>query len=152
MTSEKRQFARRQRRMPTAVEDTLWQALRNRKLLGLKFRRQVPLLGYTVDLMCFDLKLVIEIDGADHALRREYDLERTRGIESQGYRVVRFPNGQVLEDLQGVLDAVEAIARELHHFPSPLPLSQTGEGFPVLSPLPDGRGAGLRAQAGRKAT
>ena len=135
MTTERRKFARFQRSAATSAEAILWDRLRARRFLGLKFRRQVPLLSYTVDLLCVDLKLIIEIDGTQHALHHVYDFERTKHIESQGYRVIRFSNEQVLNDLQAVLDAISAEMQVLHHLPphqntpSPLPLSHTGEGF-----------------------
>jgi very-short-patch-repair endonuclease len=129
MTTQQRQFARDLRKMPTGAEDTLWQALRGRSFMNLKFRRQVPLLSYTVDFLCPELGLIIELDGAGHAERREYDAVRTAEIETQGFRVMRMSNDQVLNDLQAVLNAIGGFERHARHSPSPLPLSHPGEGF-----------------------
>ena len=73
MPKEPRQFARALRKAATPAEDTLWQALRGRRLDRLKFKRQVPILAYTVDFLCFERKLVIEIDGKQHDIHDVYD-------------------------------------------------------------------------------
>src|SRR5215217_7147951 len=75
-TSEQRRFAR------------------DLRLNGLKFKRQVPVLAYTVDFLCFEKKLIVEIDGKQHAWFAEYDSRRAEEIESQGFVVLRFTNGQ----------------------------------------------------------
>jgi very-short-patch-repair endonuclease len=76
LTTEPRRFARHLRRHATAAEDKLWQALRSRRLAGLKWRRQVPLLAYTVDFLCVSAKLVVEVDGASHAVGRARSPDR----------------------------------------------------------------------------
>ena len=108
MTTEQRSFARRLRRQATEPEDIIWELLRNRRLGGLKFRRQVPLLGYTVDFLCIDRKLIVEIDGRQHDWEREYDAARTVEIERHGFTVLRFSNAQVLNDRDGVMAAIIA--------------------------------------------
>jgi very-short-patch-repair endonuclease len=128
MTTEQRTFARHLRKTNTTAEDLLWQHLRNRKFRDLKFRRQVPMLSYTVDFLCVDAKLIIELDGKGHADRPLYDAERTHEIESQGYRVVRFSNELVLNDLDAVFSAVSSAVDTSRHSPSP------------PAPLPFGRG------------
>jgi very-short-patch-repair endonuclease len=128
MTTEQRSFARHLRKTNTTAEDLLWQHLRNRKFRGLKFRRQVPMLNYTVDFLCSDAKLIIELDGNGHADRPDYDAERTREIESQGYRVLRFSNEVVLNDLDAVFSTVSTAADTSRQSPSP------------PTPLPSGRG------------
>jgi very-short-patch-repair endonuclease len=128
---EPRQFARALRKAATPAEDVLWQALRARRLHGLKFRRQVPILAYTVDFLCFERKLVVEVDGKQHQIHDEYDGRRTQEIGTQGLAVLRFGNWEVLNDLDGVLKkiAAAATAREITAAgPSPLPLSHSGEG------------------------
>jgi very-short-patch-repair endonuclease len=105
--------------------------LRSRRLGGLKFKRQVPVLAYTVDFLCFERKLVVEIDGKQHAWFADYDARRTKEIESQGFTVLRFTNEQVVTDLDYVLKTVAAAAARtlsLQGGPSPLPLSHPGEG------------------------
>ena len=94
-----REFARALRRRATAAERTAWQLVRNRRLLGLKFRRQQVIEGFVVDLYCAELRLAIEIDGAIHArpLRAAYDRDRERWLERAGIRVVRIANHEVSE-------------------------------------------------------
>lgn len=129
MVKEPRQFARSLRKTLTSAEDVLWQALRGRRLQGFKFRRQVPLLNYTVDFLCIERKLIVEIDGKQHEWYAEYDARRTQEIESHGFAIIRFTNGEVMNDLESVLMRIAgaAVPSELS-FPHPRPLSQTGEG------------------------
>jgi len=84
--------------------------LRGRQLCGFKFRRQHPVDRYIADFLCLEAKLIIELDGGQHAERVEYDAARTAVLEACGYRVLRFWNHQVLEEFEGV---VETILREL---------------------------------------
>jgi very-short-patch-repair endonuclease len=106
MVTERHDFARHLRRHATRAEDTLWQALRNRRLGGAKFRRQVPLGAFVVDLLCAEARLIIEIDGVQHDWFDVYDARRTRHLEAMGYRVIRFSNAQVLDDLEGTLQSI----------------------------------------------
>jgi very-short-patch-repair endonuclease len=78
----------------TKVENVLWQALRNRQLEGLKFKRQVPLEGYILDFVCFEVRLIIEVDGSQHS-DSQRDIVRDRHFEGQGFRVLRFWNDEV---------------------------------------------------------
>ncbi len=110
MTSEQRHFARRLRRQATEPEDILWSLLRNRRLDALKFRRQVPLLGYTVDFVCIDCRLIIEIDGRQHGWDAEYDAARSAEIERFGFTVIRFGNAEIIDDRDAVLAAIRAAA------------------------------------------
>jgi very-short-patch-repair endonuclease len=107
--------ARRLRRDATKAEKMLWVRLRNRGFEGLKFRRQYPVGRYVVDFCCEQKALVIELDGGQHADAAEKDAERTRYLESQGFRVVRFWNNDVLGNLEGVLERL----RERITTPSP---------------------------------
>ena len=81
--------------------NVLWQALRNRQLEGLKFKRQVPLDGYILDFVCFDAKLIVEVDGGQHS-ESESDTKRGRHFEAAGFRVLRFWNDDVLNGIDGV--------------------------------------------------
>ncbi len=93
----------------TEAEEKLWARLRAGRLNGLKFRRQVPFsAGYVADFVCPSAKLIVELDGSQHADQIEYDAMRTRVFESQGYRVIRFWNNQVLKETDAVLRAVLA--------------------------------------------
>ncbi len=105
----KLQIAKRMRSNPTAAERVAWSLLRNRGILGLKFRRQHLLSGFIVDFYCPHLRLVLELDGAthDHPDQRKYDAARTTRLEVLGYRVVRLRNDALsrdrLEDLLRLL-------------------------------------------------
>jgi very-short-patch-repair endonuclease len=118
-------IARNLRRGQTDAERKLWFRLRDRRVVGLKFRRQMPLGRYIVDFCCESARLVIEVDGGQHSEVR--DLARTRELEAMGYLVLRFWNNDVLTNTDGV---IESVLDTLHRLtlvpphPSPLP---TGE-------------------------
>jgi very-short-patch-repair endonuclease len=109
-----KQRARQLRGRQTSAEARLWHALRNRRLARWKFRRQHPIDRYVVDFVTLDGKLIIEVDGATHGLARELsrDAERTRVLDSLGFRTVRVGNMDVYENLSGVLEFIYA---ELAH-------------------------------------
>lgn len=90
----------------TEAEKRLWQALRNRQLQGCKFRRQHPIPPYVVDFICLERRLIIELDGGQHAEAISYDAVRTQFLERQGYKVLRFWNNELLENTQGALEAI----------------------------------------------
>jgi very-short-patch-repair endonuclease len=117
-------IARDLRRNQTDAERLLWARLRARRLCGLKFRRQEVLGTYVVDFACLEPKLVIEVDGGQHAEQAPKDAARTGYLEALGYRVIRFWNDEVLRDPDAVL---EEIGRVLIEIPSPYPLPE-GEG------------------------
>ena len=98
--------ARGLRTNPTDAERALWNILRMRQVPGHRFRRQAPIGPYIVDFVCFENKLVIEVDGGQHAEQADYDAARTAWLESQGFRVMRFWNNQVLEEMDAVREAV----------------------------------------------
>jgi len=85
----------------TKAENLLWQALRNKKLGGLKFRRQVPLNGYILDFVCFEARLIVEVDGGQHsgAIR---DAVRDRHFEARSFKTLRFWNDEVEKNLGGI--------------------------------------------------
>jgi very-short-patch-repair endonuclease len=107
--------AKRLRKDMTSAESTLWRELRSRKLLGVKFRRQLPIGGYIVDFCSLDPKLVIEVDGGQHSEMTiaDGDAERTAELERIGYRVMRFWNNDVLSNTEAVLAAIEAQIEKL---------------------------------------
>ena len=111
ITARSTQRARRLRKQSTDAERTLWRLLRNRQLDGRKFRRQVPLGPYIVDFFCHERSLVIEIDGGQHQARAAADRARTRRLEAQGYRVIRFWNNEVLREPEAVQAAILAELR-----------------------------------------
>jgi very-short-patch-repair endonuclease len=96
-----RRFARGMRADATKAETLLWQALRNRQLEGLKFKRQVPLGGYILDFVCFEAQLIVEVDGGQHS-ESVRDAERDAYFESQGFRTLRFWNDEVERNIDGV--------------------------------------------------
>ena len=100
--------AKELRRNQTDAERTLWTHLRNRRLDGYKFRRQRPLGRYIIDLICLEEKLIVEADGGQHSWQQLYDSERDEWLESQGYRVLRFWNNQVLNDTEAVGETILA--------------------------------------------
>jgi very-short-patch-repair endonuclease len=90
----------------TEAEQCLWRALRAQRFHGFKFRRQHIFDHYIVDFVCLKKKLIIEIDGGQHADQWLYDQRRTEFLTSQGYRVLRFWNSDVLNHLEYVLETV----------------------------------------------
>jgi very-short-patch-repair endonuclease len=93
-------LARALRRTPTNAETRLWARLRRKQLDGCRFRRQHPLGPNVVDFFCAEAKLIIEVDGGQHAQDTD---TRTRWLEGRGYRVLRFWNNDVLANPEGVL-------------------------------------------------
>jgi very-short-patch-repair endonuclease len=98
--------AKELRKSATRVETILWKQLRAKQIEGLKFRRQQPIGEFIVDFVCFEKKLVIEVDGGQHARAREKDHQRDRKLTEDGYTVLRFWNNEVLENLAGVLEVI----------------------------------------------
>jgi len=118
-------IARSLRRGQTDAERKLWFRLRDRRLDGLKFRRQMPLGRYIVDFCCESARLIIEVDGGQHTEAR--DLDRTRDLEAMGYLVLRFWNNDVLKNADGVVESILDTLNKrpsVPPHPSPLP---TGE-------------------------
>jgi very-short-patch-repair endonuclease len=100
--------ARSFRKRPTDAERRLWFHLRNRELLGFKFRRQHPLGNRILDFYCEEAKLAVELDGSGHYydLKREDDLDREIELYEKGVRILRFSNSDVLENVDGVLNLI----------------------------------------------
>ena len=120
-TPKLRQFARKLRACQTDCELLLWRKLRARQLLGLKFRRQHPCQPYVLDFFCVELQLAIELDGSQHftAEQLDYDLRRTRYLQSLGITVLRFDNRQLLEEMEAVLLEIWRVAERMLKSPSP---------------------------------
>ena len=97
------------RKDPTPAERKLWAYLRGNKLKGVNFRRQHAIGNFIVDFVSVKKKLVIELDGSQHLEQAEYDVERTKYLELQGYKVIRFWNNDVMKDINGVLRAIELV-------------------------------------------
>ncbi|UTP39885.1 endonuclease domain-containing protein [Phenylobacterium sp. LH3H17] len=110
--------ARALRANDTRAEARLWEVLRNRRLGGWKWRRQVPVGAYIVDFLCLENRLVIELDGAQHADAVAYDERRTAFLQTQGFTILRFWNHAVFEGREGVCDAIlEACGGESPNMP-----------------------------------
>ena len=103
---ELRRKARDLRNTGTDAERRLWQHLRLKQWGGCKFRRQVPIAGYIADFLCFEMKLIVELDGGQHAERAVYDARRTCVLEAEGYTVLRYWNDDVLVRTTGVLEDI----------------------------------------------
>ena len=103
-----KQFARTLRKHQTDAEKLLWSRLKNRQLEGRKFRRQQVIGSYIADFLCLEPKLVVELDGGQHVEQKEKDEQRTRYLQSLGYRVLRFWNHEVRREPDAVLEAIRA--------------------------------------------
>ena len=117
------QLARNLRRGSTDAERKVWNHLRGKRLLGQKFKRQEQIGDYIVDFVCFRQRLIIEVDGSQHAESAE-DRARDTWLESQGFQVLRFWNNEVLENEDGVVATI-AVALQP---PLPNPSPTRGEG------------------------
>ncbi len=96
----------------TDAETRLWQRLRARQNAGFKFRRQHPFLDFVLDFVCLERRLIVEVDGGQHQ-DCEADRARDRRLEEAGFFIMRFWNNQVLNDVQGVICAIElALGKE----------------------------------------
>ncbi|XLQ19783.1 MAG: endonuclease domain-containing protein [Candidatus Moraniibacteriota bacterium] len=115
MKSKNTNKARNLRKKQTPQETMMWARLRNRRFLDLKFRRQYPIGDYIVDFVCFDKKLIVEIDGWQH--KEEFcgkkDDERTKYLELQGYYVVRFWNNDVNNNIDSIFLKLEEIVKNV---------------------------------------
>jgi very-short-patch-repair endonuclease len=106
----KRRMARELRSRATDAELILWRQLRRLETRGTHFRRQVPIGNYVADFACLAARLIVEVDGSQHAesAARRRDADRTAWLEAAGYRVIRFWNSDVAQNIEGVLDVIHA--------------------------------------------
>jgi very-short-patch-repair endonuclease len=118
------ELARNLRTNMTEAERKLWALLRRKQLQDFRFRRQVPLGRYVADFACMSAQLIVELDGGQHAIRTEHDQRRTAWLESVGYRVLRFWNGEVFTNADGVLETIRLALLD----PPPQPSPSRGEG------------------------
>ena len=136
-------FARGLRKAQTDAEASLWWRLRDRRMAGVKFRRQHAIGPYVVDFACPERMLVVELDGGQHVEQARYDADRTAWLRSRGYDVLRYWNDDVLADLDSVLESIlmhlsVPVAAAPH--PSPLPASgerERGAAHDAVAPHPD---------------
>jgi very-short-patch-repair endonuclease len=108
-------LARTLRRDATRAERRLWQGLRREQLAGFRFRRQVILAGFIADFVCYDARMVVEVDGATHSTDQEIarDAARSAVLAQQGYDILRFTNEDVFGNLDGVLETIRMRLIEL---------------------------------------
>jgi very-short-patch-repair endonuclease len=139
-------YARALRVGQTDAERALWRQLRDRQLLGWKFRRQHEIGSYIADFVCTDAWLIVELDGGQHAERAQQDARRTEWLQHAGYRVLRFWNDDVLMKMNLVLEQIVAALDVTSPHPGPLPGGERGKRSQLcLSPSPlrgEGRGEG----------
>jgi very-short-patch-repair endonuclease len=144
VSAEKLELARKMRQLPTETEARAWELLRDRRCLGLKFRRQQVIRGFIVDFYCAERRLAIELDGEVHASQQEYDQARDAALNAVGVSVVRIANHQLSKQHLETL---------LSSYLTPTSLSLKGEGAKdtfELSPSPEGRGGrGVRCEEAR---
>jgi very-short-patch-repair endonuclease len=100
------QHARNHRSNMTDAENRIWYYLRNRRLNGYKFTREQVIGSYIVDFVCRKKKVILEIDGSQHAYAIEYDNRRTTFLEKKGYKVIRVWNNEVFDNITGVLESL----------------------------------------------
>ena len=105
--------AKELRRQMTEEERLLWNCLRANRLEGFHFRRQQIIEGFIVDFYCHAAALVVEVDGEVHFRRKEHDADRDRILRSKGFRILRFTNQEIREDLPKVLARIAAACREV---------------------------------------
>ena len=126
----------------TKAEERLWYHLRAHRFLGLKFRRQKPMGRYIVDFVCLEQRLIIELDGGQHAEQVHYDQDRDAWLRSQGYTVLRFWNNDVMQQLESVLEQIRCALGSrsrrcptscIHAVVSPDPSPTSGRGGVKLS-------------------
>ncbi len=112
-------LARAMRREQTPAEARLWSRLRNGNLMGIKFRRQVPVGPYIADFLSRQARLVVEADGGQHGEQEAYDAQRTRFLEFRGYQVLRFWNHDILTDIDAVMQVIGEAAHWATHPENP---------------------------------
>jgi very-short-patch-repair endonuclease len=131
---EQKAFATSLRNGATDAERALWKSLRGDALNGLRFRRQFPIGIYIVDFVCFEVRLIVEVDGGQHA-ESQHDESRDGWLKSEGFDVLRFWNNEVLQNMEGVMQVIaEAINTREQILPPPQrvtrePFQVSGEGW-----------------------
>lgn len=99
-------LSRNLRKGQTDAETLLWRHLRRKQLEGLRFRRQQPIGKYIVDFVCLEKRLILEIDGGQHAIDQDKDMKRDNWLLSEGYHILRFWNSDVLSNIEGVMETI----------------------------------------------
>lgn len=122
-------IAKTLRKRQTDSETKLWYQLRDRRLENTKFRRQYPIKNYVVDFICTDKMLIIELDGGQHADNKK-DVLRDNWLKSEGYRILRFWNSDVLQNMEAVLQVIMDTLNDTTSgfYPHPVPLPERERG------------------------
>jgi very-short-patch-repair endonuclease len=136
-----RNFSRSLRKNPTDAEKKLWAHLRRKQISGRRFRRQHPLGRYIVDFVCLEAKLIVEIDGGQHAESVHDDTQRTQWLQRQGFRVARFWNNEVLGETESVLTEIARLV-DSQVLPPPYPSPAGGGGDRTASQGGTGNASG----------
>jgi len=106
MAAKLTQLAKRLRKNSTKAEARLWSRLRAKQLEGIKFRRQQPIENFIVDFVSFEKRIVIEVDGGQHAVHKNNDKVRDKFLLQNGYKVLRFWDNEVFDNIDGVLEVI----------------------------------------------
>ena len=108
-----RQYARNMRKEPTDAEAVLWNILRDKKLEGMRFRRQHPIENYIVDFICLEERLIVEVDGSQHA-ENAYDEKRDVNLQELGFTVLRFWNDEIIKNSDDMAQMILTKAGKKH--------------------------------------
>ena len=125
MKSTLKLFAKHLRQTSTDTEHVLWKQLRAKRFERLKWRRQEPIGNYIVDFVCYEKRIIIECDGSQHLVQKEKDLIRDEWLKQRGYKILRFWNHEILQNLDIVLDIIWKVSLG-HPPPAPLPSREGG--------------------------
>jgi very-short-patch-repair endonuclease len=120
-------MAKNLRKRPTEAEKLLWKHLKANQFEGFKFRRQQPIDNYIVDFVCFVNRVVIEVDGGQHAIEKEKDIERDNYLKKHGFKILRFWNNDVLANISGVLEVIRRNCLSHPPLTPPVKGGETGE-------------------------
>ena len=121
--------ARELRKNLTDAERALWKHIRFRQLGGHKFRRQQPIDNYIVDFVCFEKRLIVEIDGGHHSEQLVRDAKRDEWLKKQGFGILRFWNNEILKEIEAVKEKILSVL-DLCSDPPPLSSPARGEDIP----------------------
>jgi very-short-patch-repair endonuclease len=113
-------FAKALRTNQTDAEHKVWYVLRAGRMMNYKFKRQVPIADFIVDFVCFEQKLIVEIDGGQH-IESIKDLARDAELNAQGFKVLRFWNNEIIDNFEGVLTVILQHLQTTTPLPNPLP-------------------------------
>jgi len=135
MASDETTLAKNLRKRSTDAERLLWKYRRTKQMEGLKFRRQEPIGNYFVDFVCYEKMMIVEADGGQHS--EERDADRDEWLKSQGFRILRFWNHDILLNIEGTLEVIRTNCAERSPSPSLDASHRTGQAI-LLPPIKGG--------------